>query len=82
METNEKKYKSLKVVSSIHKELKRFIADNEDENMIDFVGLSIAKELGHRAHKFLKPNTVNSFTSKNNSTGRTPISGSDKKVNK
>jgi hypothetical protein len=44
--------KSLKVTEVVHKELKVFVAQS-DENMIDFVGLAIMKELKERGHKFV-----------------------------
>lgn len=46
--------KSLKVSDEVHKELKRFVADNPKENMIDVTGFSIMMYLKHKGHKFTK----------------------------
>ena len=45
--------KTIKVSGLVHKELKVYIANNEKENMTDFAGFSIMKELQNRGHKFV-----------------------------
>lgn len=46
--------KTIKIPTAVHKELKVFTAQNED-NMIDFAGLAIMKELKARGHRFVLP---------------------------
>lgn len=52
--------KSIKIPAKVHKELKVFVAHNSEDNMIEFSGLAIMKELAHRGHKFVeKPKSKN-----------------------
>lgn len=44
--------KSLKIPTKVHQELKVFVAQNKD-NMIEFAGFAIMKELANRGHKFV-----------------------------
>ena len=46
--------KTLKIPEHVHQELKVFIAQNKD-NMTEFSGLAIMKELKERGHKFIHP---------------------------
>lgn len=46
--------KTIKIPPKVHQELKRFVADNPQESMIDFAGFAIMNELRLRGHRFLK----------------------------
>lgn len=49
-----KAIKTIKISTEVHKELKIFIAQHDEtENMLDFAGFSIMKELQSRGHKFI-----------------------------
>ena len=47
--------KTLKISEPVHQELKVFCAKNSSENMTDFAGFAITKELKERGHKFINP---------------------------
>lgn len=47
--------KTIKIPEWVHLELKVFTASNPKDNMIDFAGFAIMKELKSRGHKFLNP---------------------------
>lgn len=46
--------KTLNIPIEVHRELKRFRAEHPEENMTDFAGFAIIKELKERNHKFIK----------------------------
>lgn len=48
--------KSIKIPKLVHRELKVFTAQAE-ENMTEFAGYAIMKELKERGHKFTMPNS-------------------------
>lgn len=52
--------KTIKIPIIVHKELKVFTAKNDDENMTDFAGYAIMKELKERGHKFVNKKSKSS----------------------
>jgi len=57
--------KSIKIPRLVHKELKAFIGLQESENIIDFAGYAIIKELKARGHKFIHPKEFIKFNPNN-----------------
>jgi len=47
--------KTLKIPENVHKELKRYIADNPNQTMEDMAGVAILMFLKDKGHKFSKP---------------------------
>lgn len=44
--------KSIRIASKVHKEVKIYVANNEGENITDFVGFAVMTYLKQKGHKF------------------------------